>query len=81
MLGHFICTTLTGCIDETLRVCDFITFDGSWNWQQPVLDCIAVVLPPSQDASFDKIIWQCVPQRVRLFLWVVAASKESASYE
>ncbi|KAH1067184.1 hypothetical protein J1N35_032171 [Gossypium stocksii] len=65
MLGHFISTTSTGCIDETLRVCDLITFDGSWNWQQletllprPVLDCIAVVLPPSQDASFDKIIWQ-----------------------
>ncbi|PPR84379.1 hypothetical protein GOBAR_AA36324 [Gossypium barbadense] len=122
MLGHFICTTSTGCIDETLRVCDLITFDGSWNWQQletllprPVLDCIAVVLLPSQDASFDKIIWQwsfagrfpssrtykqfvgrrnmstpadgsmvwkvSAPQRVRLFLWVVTASKESTIYE
>ncbi|PPR80245.1 hypothetical protein GOBAR_AA40471 [Gossypium barbadense] len=44
-----------GCIDETLRVCDLITFDESWNWQQlemllprSVIGCIAAVLPPSQ---------------------------------
>lgn len=52
-------------IDETLRVCNMGTGNGSWNFEwlesqlpQTVLARITAIMPPSHDSGPDRLIWR-----------------------
>ncbi|KAG8474967.1 hypothetical protein CXB51_031695 [Gossypium anomalum] len=52
-------------IDETLRVYNVATINGSWNWNwletilpQTILDHIATIMPPSHDSGTGRLTWR-----------------------